>query len=455
MAQSVFDVVFRAEQVLYQGRIAPLEIGIRAEKIVAIEPLGTNLVGDEQIQVAAHHMLLPGLVDTHVHINEPGRTEWEGFDSATRAAAAGGVTTLVDMPLNSIPSTVNTEALEHKQAAAREQIHVDTGFWGGAIPGNTADLRPLHTAGVFGFKCFLENSGVDEFPKLEPEEMQQDMAEIATFDGLMIVHAEDAHTLEQVRSGGVHASKKYDDFLASRPGEAESVAIKSVIDAVRTTGARAHILHLSNADCLEQIAAAKAEGLRLTVETCPHYLTLLSEDIADGQTAFKCAPPIRENSNRERLWQGLQDGIIDIIVSDHSPSTLELKEHGDGDFDTAWGGISSLQLGLPIIWTEAKRRGIDLAQVVSWMAEKPAHIAGVESKGAIAVGYDADLVVLDPEASWTVEAGSLHHRNPITPYDRKELTGLVQATWLRGKKVDFHTPRGVFLRHEKSTSPKA
>ncbi|NLZ97333.1 MAG: allantoinase AllB [Micrococcus sp.] len=446
MTQPVFDVVFRAQQVLHHGRIAPLEVGIRHEKIAALEPLGTNVTAKQIIDVPAHQVVLPGLVDTHVHVNEPGRTEWEGFDSATRAAAAGGVTTLIDMPLNSIPSTVNVDALDLKQAAAKDQLHIDTGFWGGAIPGNTEDLIPLQEAGVFGFKCFLEHSGVDEFPKLEPEEMQQDMAVIVTFDGLMIVHAEDAHTLEQARAEGLQPSPKYNDFLASRPGEAESVAIQSVIDAMRATGARAHILHLSNADCLDQIAAAKAEGLPLTVETCPHYLTLLSEHIEDGKTAFKCAPPIRENSNRERLWQGLLDGVIDIVVSDHSPSTLELKEHGEGNFDTAWGGISSLQLGLSLVWTEAKQRGINLATVVSWMADQPAQIAQVDDKGRIAVGYDADLVIFDPEANWTVDAGSLHHRNPITPYDRKELTGQVQATWLRGKKVDFSTPRGQFLR---------
>ncbi|HJF13482.1 MAG TPA: allantoinase AllB [Enteractinococcus helveticum] len=446
MAKPVFDVVFRAEHVLHQRQFSPLEIGVRDGKIEAIEPLGANLSSHQVVDVQSQQVLLPGLVDTHVHVNEPGRTEWEGFDSATRAAAAGGVTTLIDMPLNSIPSTVNTDALAIKQAAAKDQIHVDTGFWGGAVPGNIDALRPLHDNGVFGFKCFLEHSGVDEFPKLETDEMQRDMAELKKFDGLMIVHAEDAHTLEHTRAQGIHASRRYADFLASRPGEAESVAIQSVIEAVRATGCRAHILHLSNAECLEQLAAAKAEGLPITVETCPHYLTFLSEDIQDGKTAFKCAPPIREKNNRSRLWQGLQDGVIDIVVSDHSPSTLELKENGHGDFDTAWGGISSLQLGLSVMWTEAQQYGIELSQVVTWMAEQPARIARVAGKGQLALGYDADLVIFDPQATWTVDAGSLHHRNPITPYDRRELQGQVQDTWLRGKKVDFHTPKGQFLR---------
>lgn len=441
-----FDVVFRAPQALYQGQIAALEVAVRDEKIVAIEQLGTGLNAPEVVELAERQILIPGLVDTHVHVNEPGRTEWEGFETATKAAAAGGVTTLIDMPLNSVPATVNVEALNQKQAAARGQLFIDTGFWGGAIPGNTDDLKPLHDAGVFGFKCFLEDSGVDEFPHLAPDEMRRDMAKIATFEGLMIIHAEDAHTLEQTQSRGVSGGPKYSDFLASRPREAEKAAIRSIIEGVRDTGVRAHILHLSDADSLELISAAKAEGLPLTAETCPHYLTLLSEEIGDGQTAFKCAPPIREDENRDRLWQGLQDGTIDIIVSDHSPSTLELKEHGDGNFDTAWGGISSLQLGLSVIWTEALRRGIDLAQVVSWMASTPADIAHVPSKGRMAVGYDADLVVFDPHATWTVDAGALHHRNPITPYDGRELTGKVISTWLRGKQVATTEGRGQFIR---------
>ncbi|GAA4477154.1 allantoinase AllB [Enteractinococcus fodinae] len=446
MTQPDFDVVFRAPQALFQGRIAALEVAVRDEKIEVIEPLGAGLGASKVIEVPEQQILMPGLVDTHVHVNEPGRTEWEGFETATKAAAAGGVTTLIDMPLNSVPSTVNVDALQQKQQAAQGQLYIDTGFWGGAIPDNIHDLKPLHDAGVFGFKCFLEHSGVDEFPHLEPEEMRTHMAEIATFDGVMIIHAEDAHTLEHTRSRGVSGGPKYIDFLASRPREAEKAAIRSIIEGVRDTGVRAHILHLSDADSLELIAGAKAEGLPLTVETCPHYLTLLSEEIGDGKTAFKCAPPIREAENRDRLWQGLQDGTIDIIVSDHSPSTLELKEHGEGNFDTAWGGISSLQLGLSVIWTEAVQRGFELAQVVSWMGSTPAEIARVPSKGRIAVGYDADLVIFDPKATWTVDAGALYHRNPITPYEGRELTGKVISTWLRGKHVENSEGKGRFIR---------
>lgn len=443
-----FDLVLRAENAATPEGIRPVEIGVSGGTITQIQPLGTGgLQAPQIVEVPEDQVLLPGLVDTHVHVNEPGRTEWEGFESATRAAAAGGVTTIVDMPLNSIPATVTTEALEQKQRAAAGKLFVDTGFWGGAVPGNTADLGPLHEAGVYGFKCFLEHSGVEEFPHLEIEEMIQDMAEISGFDGLMIVHAEDAETLHQTRERTtVSSSSTYADFLASRPKEAERVAVLAVIAAAESTGARAHILHLSNADVIKDIAAARDRGVRITVETCPHYLTLLSEEIADGLTAYKCCPPIREESNRARLWEGLEQGVIDIIVSDHSPSTVELKEVGTGDFITAWGGISSLQLGLSLIWTEARRRGIGLEKVVEWMATRPAQIAQVTNKGALVMGHDADFAIFDPEESWTVSANELHHRNPITAYEGKTLTGRVTSTWLRGSPIDLQHPTGGFLR---------
>ena len=340
----------------------PREVGVRDGRIVAIEPLGNGLFGTEVIELAEDEVLLPGLVDTHVHVNEPGRTHWEGFASATRAAAAGGVTTIIDMPLNSIPPTTTVAALELKRDAARDQAFVDVGFWGGAIPGNQADLRPLHDDGVFGFKCFLLHSGVDEFPHLEADEMEADMAILKDFDSLMIVHAEDSRAIERAPSAD---GDQYQQFLKSRPRGAENVAIAEVIERARWTGARAHILHLSSSDALPMIASAKRDGVRLTVETCPHYLTLIAEEIPNGATAYKCCPPIREVGNRELLWAGLLDGTIDCIVSDHSPSTLDLKDLENGDFAVAWGGVSSLQLGLPIIWTEARRRGIPLEQVVA------------------------------------------------------------------------------------------
>ncbi|WIV43827.1 allantoinase AllB [Glutamicibacter nicotianae] len=442
---TTFDLVLRGQQVLAGQDIAPREIGVRNGKIVAVEPYGTGLSGTRVIELAADEVLLPGLVDTHVHVNEPGRTEWEGFESATKAAAAGGVTTIVDMPLNSIPPTVNLEALEIKREAAGKNAYVNVGFWGGAIPGNKKDLRELHEAGVFGFKCFLLHSGVDEFPSLSVDEMEEDMAELASFDSLMIVHAEDAEIIDNSPQpvGG-----KYAGFLDSRPRDAENTAIAQVIERARTTGVRAHVLHLSSSDALEMISEAKAEGVKLTVETCPHYLTLLSEDIPDGATAFKCCPPIRENDNRELLWKGLEEGVIDCIVSDHSPSTIDLKDVENGDFGVAWGGVASLQLGLPLIWSEAKQRGLKLEQVVQWMGVNPSKLAGLGAKGSIAEGKDADFAIFAPEDTFEVDVQKLHHKNPISPYQGKTLHGVVRRSIIAGNDVDFQTPSGQLIRRE-------
>ncbi|MGN6218420.1 MAG: allantoinase AllB [Microbacterium sp.] len=438
-----YDVVVRGERILTTAGFAAREIGISDGVIVAIEPLGHDLRGREIITLQDDETLLPGLVDSHVHVNEPGRTEWEGFASATKAAAAGGVTTIIDMPLNSIPPTVNVEALELKRSVAKDQAFVDVGFWGGAIPGNTGDLRALHDEGVFGFKCFLLHSGVDEFPHLDADEMERDMAELASFDSLLIVHAEDSRAIDRAPSAeGDH----YDRFLASRPRGAENIAIAEVIERARWTGARAHILHLSSSDALPMIATAKRDGVRLTVETCPHYLTLLAEEIPNGATAFKCCPPIREASNRELLWQGLIDGTIDCIVSDHSPSTLDLKDLDNGDFAVAWGGVASLQLGLSLVWSEARLRGIPLETVVEWMSARPAALAGLTRKGKIALGFDADLSVFAPDSAYVVDVNKLHHKNPLTPYDGKALSGVVRETFLRGERVDFAEPRGRLIR---------
>lgn len=437
-----YDLVVRGKQVSCGDHFSPREVGVKDGKIVAIEPLGANLEGTQVVELADDETLIPGLVDTHVHVNEPGRTEWEGFGSATRAAAAGGVTTIVDMPLNSVPATVNVAALEYKRLFAQRNAFVDVGFWGGAIPGNKEDLRPLHDDGVFGFKCFLLHSGVDEFPHLEADEMEEALAEVKTFDSLLIVHAEDSRTIDRAPqpNGDV-----YDHFLKSRPRGAENIAIAEVIERTRWTGARSHILHLSSSDALPMIASAKRDGLNITVETCPHYLTLLSEEIPNGATAFKCCPPVREVANREKLWEGLLDGTIDFIVSDHSPSTLDLKDLGNGDFGVAWGGVSSLQLGLSLIWTEARRRGVGLPKVLEWMSSRPAERVGLRSKGRLSLGYDADMAVFAQDESFVVDAKALNHKNPITPYQGKVLSGRVRRTFVGGQEVDYKKPSGRLL----------
>ncbi|HEX7189192.1 MAG TPA: allantoinase AllB, partial [Actinomycetes bacterium] len=332
-------------------------------RVVEVRELDRSVIGREVVELGDDVVLLPGLVDTHVHVNEPGRTAWEGFETATRAAAAGGVTTILDMPLNSIPPTLDPEALAVKRAAAEGRCAVDVGFWGGAVPGNAGGLGRLLAAGVFGVKCFLPDSGVDEFPALGPDGLLGACAEVAAADGLLLVHAEDPAALAEAPGAGGQA---YDTFLRSRPPEAEDRAIAAVIDAARQTGARVHVVHLSSAGSLPALAAAKADGVRVTVETCPHYLVLRAEDVPDGATAFKCCPPVRGDANRDALWGGLADGVIDLVVSDHSPCTADLKRLDTGDFAAAWGGISSLQIGLPLVWTEARRRGHRVADLVRW-----------------------------------------------------------------------------------------
>ncbi len=439
------DLVLRG-RVLTDDGIVLRRVVVSGGRIVTVESVSDwsdTEGGGTEVVLADDEVLVPGLVDTHVHVNEPGRTEWEGFASATRAAAAGGVTTILDMPLNSVPATTSVAALETKRSAAAGQCSVDVGFWGGAVPESLGHLAELWEAGVFGFKCFLLDSGVPEFPPLSAAQLRDAMAEIAAFDGILIVHAEDP---EVIAAHGMDASRAYGDFLASRPPEAETTAIGTVIAAARETGCRAHVVHLSAAEALPEIAAARTEGVRLSVETCPHYLTLAAEAVADGQTQFKCCPPVRGAANADLLWQALQEGVIDCVVSDHSPCTLDLKGLDEGDFGAAWGGISSLQLGLPLVWTEAQRRGIDLATVVGWMSAAPARVVGLGRRGHLTVGAPADLVVFAPDETWTVRAADLQHRNAITPYEGRELTGRVRRTYLGGVPVDLaETPRGHLL----------
>jgi allantoinase len=436
------DLVFRAPRVITAAGDVARCAGVADGTIVAIEPLEAALDGDRVIELGDDVVLLPGLVDTHVHVNEPGRTEWEGFTSATQAAAAGGVTTIVDMPLNSIPPTVDVAALEVKRKVAEPQAYVDVGFWGGAIPGNSSELRGLHDAGVFGFKCFLLHSGVDEFPHLEPDELEADLHLLRSFGALMIVHAEDSTAID--RAPSAHG-ESYATYLASRPRGAENVAIAHVIEAARWTGARVHILHLSSSDAIPMIRSARRDGVRITVETCPHYLFFSAEEVLDGSTQYKCCPPIREADNRELLWRGLADGDIDCIVSDHSPCTPELKRLDIGDFGVAWGGIAGLQMGLSAVWTEARRRGFTLCDVVRWMAERPAALAGLNVKGHVALGYDADFAVFAPDDAWLVDPTRLRHKNPVTPYAGRPLAGVVRSTWLRGEEVSGEEPRGRLL----------
>jgi allantoinase len=434
------DTLVRARRAVVDGREQAAAVRIRDERILAVEGYDAHPGDAHVVDLADDEVLLPGLVDTHVHVNEPGRTEWEGFASATRAAAAGGVTTIVDMPLNSIPPTTTLAGLEAKRAAAEGQAYVDVGFWGGAVPGNLADLAPLHSAGVFGFKCFLLPSGVEEFPELDAVGLAAAMDETARLGALLIAHAEDAREVREA-TGPTYAA-----FVASRPQSAERTAVERLIADAALTGARAHVVHLSAADALLAIRTARESGVALTVETCPHYLTLTAEEVPDGHTEFKCCPPIRDAANRDLLWQALADGTIDAVVSDHSPCTPELKRLDTGDFGAAWGGIASLQLGLPAVWTEARRRGHDLAAVAGWIAEGPARLVGLARKGRIEPRADADLCVFAPDEPFVVDPARLWHKNPVTPYAGRTLSGTVRRTWLRGSPVDpSGPPRGRLL----------
>jgi allantoinase len=385
----------------------------------------------------------PGLVDTHVHINEPGRTEWEGFDTATRAAAAGGVTTLVDMPLNSIPATTTVAALEAKRAAARGNFHVDVGFWGGVVPGNDGDLQALADAGARGFKCFLVPSGVDEFPCVEEADLRRALPVLARRDLPLLVHAELPQYLRDWPTRTTHPT--YRAYLSTRPPEAEVQAIRLVARLAREFGVRTHIVHVAADEAVAEIEHAKADDAPVTAETCPHYLTFAAADIPDGATEFKCAPPIRDSSHREALWEGLRRGVLDLIATDHSPAPPEMK--CPGDFLRAWGGIASLELSLAAVWTAVERpfQGRDRGAkspalhrrvLAHWMSERPAALAGLgHRKGRIAKGLDADLVVWDPDAEFAVDAARLQQRHKLTPYANRRLRGRVVTTFVRGERV--------------------
>lgn len=403
----------RSKRVVTPYGVAPATIHINGGRIAAIE---RNGAADRDY---GELVIMPGVVDSHVHVNEPGRTEWEGFETATRAAAAGGTTTIVDMPLNSIPPTTSLAALETKRASIREPI-VNVELWGGIIPGNTHELRPMLDAGARGFKCFLVDSGVEEFPHVSADQLREAARELAGTGAPILVHAELPEFLDAPHGD----PERYETWLRSRPRSAEDAAIALVCDVARETGARMHIVHLSSATALDMLAKSS-----VTAETTPHYLHFASEAIPDGRNEYKCAPPIRELANREALWRGLAAGIIDLVVSDHSPCTPELKH---GTIMEAWGGIASMQFVLPITWTNASKRGHSLSDLTRWLCAKPAQLARLDRKGAIEVGRDADFVIWSPEESFVVSESLIEHRHKITPYLGEELRGVVKDVWIRG-----------------------
>jgi allantoinase len=431
------DLLVRGKRVITPEGERAAAIDIRSGVIAGISEYDDIRAGCEVFD-AGDLVVMPGLVDTHVHINEPGRAEWEGFITATRAAAAGGVTTLIEMPLNSIPATTTLAGFQEKLRAASGKLFVDVGFWGGLVPGNAAEVAALWAAGCFGFKCFLVDSGVPEFPRVTETDLREGLSELAKIPAPLLAHAELPGPIEAAlkRRAPDADGRSYMTWLDSRPRAAENEAIALLLRLGAEYGVHIHIVHLSSSDAIPQILKAKQNPTQVSVETCPHYLTFIAEEILDGATECKCAPPIRERENRERLWAGLGDGTINMIATDHSPCPPAMKQEESGDFLSAWGGIASLQLSLPAVWTEARARGYSLRHIMNWMCEAPARLAGLEKKkGTIAIGHDADLVIWNPDAAFRVDPAQLHHRHKLTPYAGRELTGIVETTFLRGQKI--------------------
>jgi allantoinase len=417
-------MILRSKNVLGHG---PASIHIRNGRIDRIADYD-DVDGD--VSDFADFVIMSGVVDSHVHINEPGRTEWEGFETATRAAAAGGVTTIVDMPLNSIPVTTSVDALMQKAAAMEGQLHVDVALWGGAVPGNAPQLRDMLGHGAAGFKCFLVDSGIAEFGHLDAAGLRLALDAMRDTNAPLLVHAELPDHIHEIHGD----PRAYRSYLASRPRDAEDAAVDLVSRSTKDSGSRAHIVHLSSAGGLDTLRRARDAKIAISAETTPHYLYFYAESIPDGAPEYKCAPPIREHDNREQLWRGIADELITAIVSDHSPCTPELKRLAEGNFAHAWGGISSLQFALPIVWTEARKRGVPLARVSQLMSEGPAQLAGIDHrKGKLAPGYDADIIVFEPDESFRVEPSMIEHRHKITPYAGRELFGIVKAAYVRGQ----------------------
>ncbi|KAK9473813.1 uncharacterized protein V1510DRAFT_413991 [Dipodascopsis tothii] len=438
---------FVSDKVLVDGLIRPATVLVAAGVVTAIRP-GVDTAGAAVVHDFSGRTLLPGLVDAHVHLNEPGRTEWEGFATGTRAAASGGVTTVIDMPLNAIPPTTTEANLDTKLAAARGQCHVDVGFWGGLVPGNRGDLRALVARGVRGFKGFMIESGVDEFPAVSPADMDAAMAELAGEPTLLMFHAE----MDQPVAACAAAPTTYESFLRSRPDTFETSALATIAElSAKHPATPLHVVHLSSAEAVPILRDAQAAGLPISAETCFHYLYFRAEDIPDKGTHYKCCPPIRSTANQDVLWDALAAGVIQTVVSDHSPCTPELKDLATGDFHKSWGGVSGLGLGLPILWTEARKRGFSLAQVSAWTAANTAKQVGLAGrKGTIAVGADADFVVFDENKPFVVGRENLVFKNKISPYEGAELTGTVEATFVRGREVysaaaGFAAPAGELI----------
>ena len=412
----------KSSRVVVDGEIRPATV--RYEKGVV-----TDVTAGPSDHDYGDHVIMAGLVDSHVHVNEPGRTDWEGFATATRAAAAGGATTIVDMPLNSVPPTVSIQALAAKRYAAQGHLSVDVAFWGGFIPGSKPHIVALAEEGVCGFKSFLVDSGVPEFPPVSVVELRDAMKTMAKLGVPALIHAEEHSAFEEYTGD----ARSYGSYLASRPAESESRAVEVVAELSEQTGVAAHVLHVSSGDAVGVLDRGPET---LTGETCPHYLTFSSSEIPDGATQFKCAPPIREASHREALWEGLRRGSLAMVVSDHSPAPAELKELDSGSFESAWGGIASLQIRLPATWTEATERGFGLGDLAGWLSVAPARLAGLDDrKGSIALGKDADFVVWDPDGATEVRGSALEHRHSITPYEGMSLRGRVLATILAGETI--------------------